>query len=161
MTTRIPRAVAAVLALTALLLGPTAGGALADSSIPITAVFSGSAGFASPTQTVFVGSGTASHMGAITTNGHADVTGFDNSCSGGVANINTETLTAADGSTLTVVSNDVACPTGPGQYHGTGHWTVVGGTGRFAGTTGSGSLDGQSDFIVGTFDVRLTGQISN
>ena len=100
-------------------------------------------------------------MGRIVTVGHALVTGFDNTnCAGGVANTNVETLTAANGDTLTITSADVACPTGPGEYHGTGHWVVTGGTGRFSDARGDGSLDGISDFGAGTFVVCLTGAVA-
>ena len=42
------------------------------------------------------------------------VTGPDSSCPGGLANDHYETLTAANGDTLMLISYDVACPTGPG-----------------------------------------------
>jgi hypothetical protein len=77
-----------------------------------------------------------------------------------VANVNTETLTAADGDTLTLTSDDVACPIGPGVFHGSGNWVVTGGTGRFSGATGHGTLAGQSDFNRGVFAFRVTGAIS-
>ena len=121
--------------------------------------FSGSAQATTQTSVTFTGTGTATHMGRITTNGHLDVTGSDNSCQGGVANINVETLTADSGDAVTISSNDVACPTGPGQYHGSGRWRVTGGTGRFSGTAGGGSLDGHSDFNAGTFTIALTGTL--
>lgn len=99
-------------------------------------------------------------MGRITSDGHANISGSGDSCAGGLANVNVEVLTAANGDTLTVTSDDVACPTGPGQYHGTGQWQVTGGTGRFSDTTGFGSLNGSLDFNTGTFTVDLTGSIS-
>lgn len=98
-------------------------------------------------------------MGAITTQGQAVIEGPSDSCPGGIVNVNTEILTDNDGNTLTIVSEDVACPVAPGLLHGTGQWTVVAGTGRFSGATGSGSLDGYADFIVGTFDVTLSGTV--
>jgi hypothetical protein len=128
--------------------------------IPFSARFSGSAAITGQTTTAFAGTGTATHMGHVTSDGHADITGPDGSCSGGLANVNVEVLTDAHGDTLTVTSDDVACPTGPGQFHGTGQWTVTGGTGRFSGATGQGSLDGSSDFDAGTFTVRLTGNVT-
>lgn len=155
---KLHQSVLALLAVGALLLGASPAAA-ADSQVPFKVTFSGSAAISSPTTSTFVGTGHASHLGRITTSGRADITGLDGSCPGGVANVNTETLTAANGDTITISSQDVACPTGPGQYHGTGHWTVVGGTGRFAGATGAGSFDGHSDFIAGTFEATLTGSI--
>lgn len=99
-------------------------------------------------------------MGRIETGGRAYISGPDSSCPGGVANLNVEMLTAANGDTLTISSQDVACPTGPGRYHGTGQWTVIGGTGRFSETTGQGSYDGSADFNAGTFVIDLTGALS-
>jgi hypothetical protein len=157
MITRLHQSVFALLAVGALMASPSV--AAANGQVPFRASFSGSAAFANPTTTVFAGTGAASHLGRITTSGYADITGSDSSCPGGVANINTETLTAANGDSLTVVSQDVACPTGPYQYHGTGHWTVAGGTGRFHDASGSGSFDGHSDFGAGTFAATLTGGI--
>jgi len=73
--------------------------------------------------------------------------------------VNTEILTDAHGDTLTIVSQDVSCPTGPGQFNGTGAWTVSGGTGRFAGATGQGSASGGADFSAGTFTMSLNGTV--
>jgi hypothetical protein len=123
------------------------------------ATFSGSATLASQASATYAGSGSATRTGRITTNGNAVVTGPDDSCPGGNDNVNTETLTDNDGDTLTITSQDVGCPTGPYQYHGTGHWTVTEGTGRFQGATGQGSLDGHADFAAGTFDITLTGTL--
>jgi hypothetical protein len=124
------------------------------------ATFSGTAAFSSQTTTSFSGSGSATQLGHITTLGGAVITGSDSSCPGGVANVNTETFTDNDGDTLTITSQDVACPTGPGTYHGTGHWSVTGGTGRFAGAVGQGSFDGHSDFNAGTFQAAVTGALT-
>jgi hypothetical protein len=159
MNTKLHRAGLALLAVGALLLGGSPAAAASDGRVPFTASFSWSGAFLNPTTTTFAGTGRASHLGRITTSGYADITGSDSSCPGGVANVNTETLTAANGDTLTIVSDDVACPTGPNQYHGTGHWTVAGGTGRFDDATGSGSFDGHSDFGAGTFAATMTGRI--
>jgi hypothetical protein len=123
------------------------------------ATFAGSAGFSSETTTAFSGSGSATLMGRIVSVGNALITGPDSSCPGGIANVNTETFTDNDGDTLTITSQDVACPEGPGKYHGTGHWTVTGATGRFSGTSGAGSFDGHSDFNAGTFTATVTGNL--
>jgi hypothetical protein len=52
------------------------------------------------------------------------------------------------------------CPIGPNRYHGSGHWIVTGGTGRFAGASGSGSSNGHSDVNRATFDTSLLGHVS-
>jgi hypothetical protein len=59
----------------------------------------------------FRGTGTATEMGHITNVGAIVFTGSDPSCPNSIANLNTETLTTNDGATLTIVSQDVACPT--------------------------------------------------
>jgi hypothetical protein len=124
-----------------------------------TAAFSGSARLTSQTTASFTGTGHATHMGRIATDGNVSATGFDSSCPGGIANVNVEALTAANGDRLTMSSQDVACPIGPGRLHGIGHWSVTGGTGRFSNATGQGSLDGYSDFNAGTFSITLTGHV--
>ena len=150
---------ATLLALGALGLGASAASA-ASSQVPFKATFSGRAEILDSTTSGFAGTGTATHMGRIETEGRAYISGLDSSCPGGVANLNVETLTAANGDTLTISSQDVVCPTAPGRYHGTGRWTVTGGTGRFSETTGQGSYDGSADFNAGTFVIDLTGVLS-
>ena len=60
-----------------------------------------------------------------------------------------------------LTSYNVACPTGPLVFHGTGHWVVTGGTGRFSGATGQGTDAGTGDFTQGgEFTLQLTGTIS-
>lgn len=160
MIKRIRIAGAALLALGALALGTSAASA-ASSQVPFKATFSGRAEILDPTTSGFTGAGTATHMGRIATEGRAYISGLNSSCPGGVANLNVETLTAASGDTLTISSQDVACPTGPGLYHGTGQWTVTGGTGRFSGATGQGTYDGSADFNAGTFTIDLTGGLAS
>ena len=153
------RTTVAALMATSLLLSEGAASASGRGS-PFQAHFSGAAQITTATTTSFIGSGMATRTGRITTNGGADITGSDSSCPGGVANTNFETLTTPDGDTLTLSSQDVACPTGPGTYHGTGHWSITGGTGRFDGAIGQGSFDGSSDFNEGTFTITLTGTLT-
>jgi len=128
--------------------------------VPFSGTYSGTATFG-PNGPTFNGAGIATQLGSGTSHGYSVITGIDNSrCLGGVANVNYETLTAANGDLLYIASDDVACPTGPNMYHGTGSWVVTGGTGRFSGATGQGSLDGHSDFNQGRFTISLTGTIS-
>jgi hypothetical protein len=139
--------------------------------LPWRATFSGAAAFTSPTTTLFVGKGNASYMGRIRSDGHvclpsptcaplAAVT-----CPGGIPNVNVEVLTEVNlfgqpaDDTLTLVSQDVACPTGPDQFHGMGHWTVSGGTGRFRYAIGQGTFDGHVDFNAGTYSMTLVGNV--
>jgi hypothetical protein len=125
-----------------------------------TAVFSGQAVATSPTTFTFTGTGKASYMGPVTTVGHLVVTGLDSSCPNGIAVTNVETLTDALHETLTLTLHDVACPTGPGQFAGTGTWKVTGGTGRFSAVSGSGTGYGNGDLNVGTFNITLTGSLT-
>lgn len=134
--------------------------AAAGGQVPFHGSYSGTAILTSPTSATFSGKGIATHLGSSTNEGNSVVTGPDSSCPGGLANNHYETLTAANGDTLMLVSYDVACPTGPWMFQGTGHWVVTGGTGRFSGATGQGSFDGHSDFNQGVFSFQLTGTIS-
>jgi hypothetical protein len=138
--------------------------AAATHDVPFTGTYSGAASFTDPSVgSFFSGNGIATHLGASTNQGHAVLTGADSSCPGGIANTHYETLTAANGDTLSLTSYDVACPitaTSPGMFHGTGHWVVTGGTGRFSRASGQGTFDGHSDFNQGIFSFQLTGTIS-
>jgi hypothetical protein len=129
--------------------------------VPFVATLTGNVAMTSQTTVSFIGTGTATHMGRITNVGAVVFTGSDPSCPNSIANVNTETLTTNVGDTLTIVSQDVACPTGPGTVHGTGKWRVTGGTGRFAGAVGQGTADGGADFNAGTFTMNLNGTLAN
>lgn len=133
--------------------------------VPFTGSYSGTAILTSPTSATFSGQGVATHLGSSTNEAYSVVTGPDSRCPGGLANDHHETLTAANGDTLSLISYDVGCPEPPCislcyQFHGIGHWVVTGGTGRFSGATGQGSFDGHSDFMQGVFSLTLTGTIS-
>jgi hypothetical protein len=145
-------------------LGLGAGAASADNSqTPFTASYSGSATWTSATTIALAGTGNATQMGRITNQGTVYLTNFNSACPDGpdgVASINIETLTAANDDTLMIRSEDVACPTAPGLYQGTGHWTVTGGTGRFSGATGGGPFAGTADLNQGVFTSRPTGKLT-
>jgi hypothetical protein len=134
--------------------------AAAGAQVPIYGSYSGTAILTSPTSATFSGKGIATQLGSSTNEAYSVVTGPDSRCPGGLANDHHETLTAADGDKLMLISYDVGCPMGPGMFHGIGHWVVTGGTGRFSGATGQGSFDGHSDFNQGVFSLQLTGTIS-
>ena len=141
--------------------GPVAG---ADSDVPFTAHLSGSATFTSPTSVEFDGTGTAMHLGRFTNDGTAILGPLTDGCPNGaqgIPNVHTETLIAANGDELVVQMLNLACPTSPTSFHGTGHWTVIGGTGRFAGVTGAGTNEGHADFATNTFELRLDGTLSD
>ena len=74
----------------------------------------------------------------------------------------TETFTAANGDTLTILCIQALEDLGGGVFRGTDTWEVIGGTGRFSGATGSGTGVTYVDLNVGalTFTKDLTGTIS-
>ena len=125
----------------------------------ITGSFEGSEAFTSPTTIAVQGSGHLNLMGRASNVGVATSEGQD--ASGCILNVNNERLISANGDELDISSNDDGCPVSPGVYHGTGQWTVSGGTGRFAGRTGSGTLDGYSNFGSGTFTFTLSGTVTS
>jgi hypothetical protein len=147
-------------------IGANSASAAAGHQVPFRASYSGTAALfpgtgTSPTTALFTGTGIASHLGRSANVNNITVLPGPVSCPGGFANKNVETLTAANGDTLELTGlHDVGCPTRPGAVHGTGDWTVTGGTGRFAGATGQGTFDGGADFNQGTFSFQLTGTIS-
>jgi hypothetical protein len=128
--------------------------------VPFKGSYSGTAAFTSPTTITFSGTGIATHLGSGANEGHVVLTGPDSSCPGGIANVNYETLRAANGETLLLTSYDVACPISPGALHGTSHWVVTGGTGRFSGASGQGTIDGHADLNRGVFSFQVTGSLS-
>ena len=151
----LPVAVAAL----ALAVAGRAGAGTAE--VPFSAYFSGTASFTSQSTTRFLGTGQATQMGRSSSVG--DVTISPPNAAGCYPNINTETLTAANGDQLVIRSDDQACPIGPTSFHGSGNWVVVDGTGRFADVSGSGSFDGETDFgpdfSPGPFHFTLTGTL--
>ena len=140
--------------------GPVAA---ADSDVPFEARLSGTATFTSPTSAEFQGAGTATHLGRVTNGGIAILGPPTDGCpdgAQGIPNVHTETLTAANGDELMIRMVNLACPTGPASFHGTGRWTVIGGTGRFVNVTGAGSIEGNADFATNTFELTLSGALS-
>lgn len=148
-------------------LGTNAASAT-DSQVLFRASYAGAAAFTGETSVAFSGTGVARVLGHGTNVGNAQFTDQvpNADCFGGVEfpNVHTETLTAADGDSLTITAHDIACPTSEYRFRGTGFWEVTGGTGRFGGATGEGTLEGQADFTQGwdqgEFSFRLTGTIS-
>jgi hypothetical protein len=131
----------------------------ASTGAPFEASYAGGAAFTSESTVHFSGSGTARLLGASTNSGDIVIHGPDPSCPGGLANTNVETLRAANGDILVLTMHDVSCPVGTNVYHGTGHWEVTGGTGRFLGASGLGTVEGGADFNQGRFAFTLVGTI--
>jgi hypothetical protein len=143
------------------LLAPTPANA-ANDWLPFMARLSGTAAFTSPTTAEFHGGGQATLLGQFASDGVAILDAPTGTCPGdvlGIPNVHTETLTAANGDQIVIRMVNVACPTGPFTFHGTGHWTVPGGTGRFERVTGEGTIEGDANFGTSTFALTLTGAI--
>ena len=71
-----------------------------------------------------------------------------------------ETLTAANGDKLIIRCDQVLAEISPGVYRGTDTWTVIGGTGRFSGATGSGTGETVANLNTGTFTKGMNGIIT-
>jgi hypothetical protein len=153
----------AALLIAVAVLGLGASPAAAKNAVPFSASFAGAA-IAAPdfSSVTFSGSGHATQLGVSTSAGYLVLTAAPSPCAGGVPNDQYETFTAANGDTLSIISTDVGCPVDATgfRFHGTGNWTVTGGTGRFSDATGSGTLEGHADFLAGTFSFDLTGSIA-
>jgi hypothetical protein len=163
-TSRFRLLIATAMLIALVTIGVGASSATAEITLPFKGSYSGAVQFTGPSTALFTGSGISSHLGRGANEGNVTITGFitdpNIGCVGGIVNTNVEVLTAANGDSLTVTSHDVGCPIGPGLYHGTGDWTVTGGTGRFSGATGQGTLDGTNNLNQGRFSIQLTGTIS-
>jgi hypothetical protein len=114
----------------------------------------------------FLLSGDASHMGAIRTQSNLHHDGCDLSISTMLLTTNvTVNLVAANGDIISCTGADVvnvaALLTQTGTTGSiTGTWTVTGGTGRFAGATGSLTINGIVDFATNSFSCVCTGTVS-
>jgi hypothetical protein len=112
--------------------------------------------FASITST---GNALATHLGRVTARSVEETV---NLLTGeGVA---THRFTAANGDTILVEFVFIAIPTSATVFAITGTWQISGGTGRFDGTSGSGTYEGHAEFIGPTSAVGhfvMTGTISS
>jgi len=135
----------------------------ASGDAPFEARLAGTAVYTTPTTVAFHSAGNATHLGRFAAGGVAALGPPAGSCpdgATGIPNVHTETFTASDGDELVIRMVNVGCPTGPSTFHGSGHWAVVGGTGRFADVTGSGTCEGNADFATGTFELALSGALN-
>jgi hypothetical protein len=118
--------------------------------------------FTSSSTATTAGTGNATHLGRITSDGNLTIVGSA-SCIDNEVGFSAEmqdTFTAANGDTVTTAITMQLCPIAPGIYHGVGTYVVTGGTGRFANATGSGVFDGTGNFNTGTIICALNGTIS-
>jgi hypothetical protein len=90
------------------------------------------------------GNGHANHMGNVSESG-STFFDFSNFPASAVAHV-TAVLTAANGDQVSVsyvaTLTDTASPPQGTNYHESGNYTITGGTGRFAGASGSGTIVG-------------------
>ena len=98
-------------------------------------------------------------MGAFTYVGNVTVTSMDPD-SGVITDILIETLVLANGDLVVIRCDQVATPLPSGVLVGSDTWTVIGGTGRYQGATGSGTGTTYVDLEAGTFTKVLSGVIS-
>jgi hypothetical protein len=136
--------------------------ASASQNLPFRLGDEGTITFTGPSTATTAGTGNANHMGRIASDGSLTIVG-EASCIGnevGFAVEMQDTFTAANGDKLMTAITMELCPIAPGIYHGVGTYVVTGGTGRFAGATGSGVFDGTGNFNTGTIICALNGTIS-
>jgi hypothetical protein len=101
------------------------------------------------------GTGTATHLGRFTE--HVTLQ----------ANLETEfatgtaTFTAANGDTLTASVTGKATPTSPGVLSFVEVYTITGGTGRFAGATGTFTLESTLNLATGVSSGKFRGTIDH
>jgi hypothetical protein len=136
--------------------------ASASENLPFRLGDEGTITFTSPSTATTAGTGNATHLGRITSDGNLTIVG-EASCIDNEIGFSAEmqdTFTAANGDIVTTAITMQLCPIAPGIYHGIGTYVVTGGTGRFANATGSGVFDGTGNFNTGTIICALRGTIS-
>ena len=136
--------------------------ASASQNLPFRLGDEGTITFTSLSTATTAGTGNATHMGRIRSDGTLTIVGQP-SCSGsevGFAAEMQDTFTAANGDKLMTAITMQLCPIAPGIYHGVGTYVVTNGTGRFANATGSGVFDGTGNFNTGAIICALIGTIS-
>jgi hypothetical protein len=137
-----------------------AGAVLGDHSVPWKAKADGQITNSvpptadSPGRMDFVAVGTSTHLGLYTEVGGADIL-----ADGTVAN-GTYTKTAADGSTISGTYSGTFQFLSPTEIEFDVTTPVTGGTGRFAGVTGTGQLVAVLDLATGLFHYKKTGTLT-
>jgi hypothetical protein len=149
---------AVVLALTLFGVGASSASA-AQTSVPFKASTSGTVVVTGPTTFALAGRGTSSHLGNTSYSGVVTITNV--ATNGVITDTLVETLTAANGDTVTLLCHQVATPVSAGVLHGVDTWTVIGGTGKLKNATGSGTGTTDADLNHGTFTKVATGTITS
>lgn len=125
-----------------------------DSPAPLKASVSGTVSLTGEQTFTLAGAGKANHIGNM-----KDYQA-DGVFTGPNTDSLTETLTAANGDTLTILCDQVLEEVSPGVFRGTDTWTVIGGTGRFSNASGSGTGETHVNLNLGTFTKQMTGSIT-
>ncbi len=120
--------------------------------VPFKASVSGTVTIVNATDFVLAGTGGSSQMHNISYEANGELTSP-------VTDTLIETLTAANGDTLTIRCEQALETLGNGVLHGTDTWEVTGGTGQFEGATGSGTGDTYVHDLS-TFTKHFTGTIT-
>src|SRR4051812_14061563 len=116
---------AVVLALTLFGVGASSASA-AQTSVPFKSSITGTVTSTGPTTFALAGRGTSNPLGKTSYSGTVTITNTDDH--GVITDTLVETLTAANGDTVTLLCHQVATPVSSGVLHGVDTWTVVGGT---------------------------------
>ena len=102
-----------------------------------------------------VASGNATHMGSVTLRSTDCVVQADGQLTFTDGRL---VLTAANGDQIIATYSGMLLPTAElPVYSLSGSYTVIGGTGRFEGATGSGTLQGSSNIVTGRGGYTATG----
>ena len=105
-----------------------------------------------------VSSGTATHFGLCTIVARVNFSPDPNQ-PGRLVSSGTGTITSADGEKIQIEFNGGLVPNGDGTATDTAVFRFVGGTGRFAGATGSTNAIVQVNLVTGTFELTMVGNI--
>jgi hypothetical protein len=136
--------------------------AFATHSTPFNGSGSGTFTDTSPTTVLITGTGYYDHLGFTQLRFPSTITG--QATCGGFTATEQDTYTGASGDSVFQTVHDTICPTTtPNAFTLTGSFTVTGGTGRFDGASGSGTVQASITFTsatTGTFSGTQTGTIS-
>jgi len=107
-----------------------------------------------------VGRGHARHIGHIRESATVVINLASNPQPGCTAETRETILTAANGDQITLHATGQSCATGPTSVAAVDFYTVTGGTGRFSGASGSGTIKVAINQATGTSITTFTGTLS-